>query len=238
MAHVDLHCHILPGTDDGALDLADAVAMARQAAHDGIAIVCATPHIRHDHDVRIAELPDRVGALNEALRASDVPVRVVPGGEIAEPVVADLADDELRACTLGGGGRWILLEPSPGPLTERTVAAVTALRDRGFGTVLAHPERHPSEDLAERLREIAGHGALIQLTAAFVVDGSAEWFVAQRLVHVVASDAHSSHGGRRVEVGAALRRLARDPALAPHAAWIADEAPRAIVEGRDAVAPY
>ena len=59
---IDLHCHILPGVDDGARDLDDAAAMAAQAQADGIATICATPHIRHDHDVRIAELADRVEA--------------------------------------------------------------------------------------------------------------------------------------------------------------------------------
>ena len=238
MALVDLHCHILPGVDDGALDLADAVAMARQAEHDGIGVVCATPHIRHDHDVRIAELPVRVAGLNEALERSGVAVRVVPGAEVAETIVEALGDDELRACTLGGGGRWVLLEPAPGPLTARTVQTVAHLAERGFLTLLAHPERHPSEDLADRLSEIVAQGALIQLTAAFVADGSAEWFVVQRLVHVLASDAHSSHGGRRLEIAGGLRRLAREPALAAHAGWISGQAPAAIIEGDDVRPPY
>ena len=56
---IDLHCHILPRVDAGALDLADSVGMARQADADGVALICATPHIRHDHDVRIAEPPRR-----------------------------------------------------------------------------------------------------------------------------------------------------------------------------------
>jgi tyrosine-protein phosphatase YwqE len=123
-------------------------------------------------------------------------------------------------------------------VTSRTAETVGELRARGFGTVLAHPERHPSPDLRERLRELVGLGALIQLTAAFVADGSAEWFIAERLVHVVASDAHSSHGGRRVEIGAALRHLARDPVLGPHADWIARRAPNAIVAGDAVAAPY
>src|SRR5688500_8327600 len=112
--------------------------MARQAERDGIGVVCATPHIRHDHDVRIAELPARVAGLNEALERSGVAVRVVPGAEVAEPIVDELTDDELRACTLGGGGRWILLEPAAGPLTEQTVATVERLSERGFLTLLAH----------------------------------------------------------------------------------------------------
>jgi len=54
---IDVHCHILPALDDGALDLDDSAAMAAQAAEDGIEVVCATPHIRPDHLVRVAELP-------------------------------------------------------------------------------------------------------------------------------------------------------------------------------------
>ena len=212
--------------------------MARQAERDGIEVVCATPHIRHDHDVRIGELPERVEEVNAALRDAGVTVRVVTGGEVAEPIVERLSDEELRAVTLGGGGRWILLEPAAGPLSARTVATVEALRGRGFATVLAHPERHPGDDFLDRLREIAAHGALVQLTAAFVLDGSADWFARERVVHVLGSDAHSSHGGRRVEIAAALRRLGEDGGLAPHARWIAEDAPRAIVEGRPASAPF
>jgi protein-tyrosine phosphatase len=76
---VDLHCHVLPALDDGARDLEDALAMARQAERDGIAVICATPHIRHDHDVRIAELPARVDALNDAGSCSSPrPARSAP----------------------------------------------------------------------------------------------------------------------------------------------------------------
>ena len=238
MALVDLHCHILPALDDGALDLADSLAMARQAERDGIGLVCATPHIRHDHDVRIAELADRVGALNDALAAEGIAVRVATGGEVAEPIVDGLTDGELRACTLGGGGRWILLEPAAGPLSDRTETTVRSLAARGFATVLAHPERHPSADMAERLRALTSLGALIQVTAAFALDGSAGWLAERRLVHVLGSDSHSSHGGRPVAIAAAHARLVCDPGLAPHARWIAEDAPSAIVAGREAVPPF
>ncbi len=64
---IDLHCHILPALDDGALDLEDSVEMARQAEQDGIAVVCATPHIRGDHDVRIEEIAARARSLQQEL---------------------------------------------------------------------------------------------------------------------------------------------------------------------------
>ena len=238
MGHVDLHCHILPGIDDGALDEADSIAMARQADADGIDLVCATPHIRHDHDVRIGELARRVADLNAALARAGCTVRVTTGGEVAEPIVGELTDDELRACSLGGGGRWILLEPAPGPLGARTLATVERLRARGFRSLLAHPERHTGKGVDVWLHELANAGALIQLTAAFVVDGEAGWYAEHGLAHVVASDAHSSHGGRRLEVAAALGHLAAFCRLAPHATWIAETAPRAIVAGEDLPAAF
>src|SRR6266508_4377391 len=93
---IDLHCHILPGIDDGALDLADSLAMARVAADDGIETISATPHIRHDHDVRIAELPARVAELNGELSRNGVPVEIVTGGEVAETAIEGLGEDELE----------------------------------------------------------------------------------------------------------------------------------------------
>ena len=77
---IDLHCHILPSLDDGSLDLDDSLGMGRQAAGDGIAAICATPHIRHDHDVRIEEVAGRVEQLNAALRKEGLPVAVLQGG--------------------------------------------------------------------------------------------------------------------------------------------------------------
>ena len=120
----DLHCHILPGIDDGAADLDDALGMARQAAADGIEVVCATPHIRHDHDVRIADLRERVAKLNSELSARGIEVRVAQGGELSETAAAELDPGELREISLDRGGRWVLLEPAPGTIGESLGAAV------------------------------------------------------------------------------------------------------------------
>jgi protein-tyrosine phosphatase len=237
---IDLHCHILPGLDDGALNFADAVAMARQAASDGIEAVCATPHIRHDHDVRVAELPARVRTLAAAVSAAGLSVGLLAGGEVAEPVVASLTDEELRLVSLGGAGRWILLEPGPGPLSDRLAATVDALAARGFASVIAHPERHLVADLPERLRDLARRGALVQITAALVEEGPAAaallGLVADRLVHVVASDAHSSRGGRPVRLSGAFERMRAAGLPDAQVRWMALEAPRAIVRG-DPVTP-
>jgi protein-tyrosine phosphatase len=238
---IDLHCHILPGIDDGALDTDDSVAMARQAADEGIETVCATPHIRHDHDIRIHELDGRVATLNEALERRQVPVEVVPGGEVAATTLGRLDAEELRQVSLGGGC-WILLEPAPGPLGDSLTTAVEDLHDAGFGVLIAHPERHPSADLAQRLHALTKRGALVQVTAAHLAEGAARQallsLAADGLVHIVASDAHSSHGGRPLRLSAGLAALEEVEPVRSHLDWIARQAPAAILAGERPAPPF
>jgi protein-tyrosine phosphatase len=238
---IDLHCHILPGIDDGALDIRDSAGLARQAAADGIEAICATPHIRHDHDVRIDELASRVEALNRHLRGEGIPVTVLTGGEVAETTVEDLSEEELDAVALGGG-RWVLLEPAPGPLGESLERRVGHLAERGRRALIAHPERHLSADMYERIGRLIALGALVQATADFFLR---EEMVAGMLalaeaglVHVLSSDAHSSHGGRPAKMAAAYERLAEVEPLRPHLEWMRDTAPRAIVEGKKLTPPF
>jgi protein-tyrosine phosphatase len=237
---IDLHCHILPGVDDGALDIRDSAGMARQAEADGIEAICATPHIRHDHDVRIEEIAGRVEAVNRRLREEGIPVEVLPGGEVAETAARGLSDEELERVALGSG-RWILLEPAPGALDESLHRCIEHLAERGYRTLIAHPERHLSEDMFARIERLIGAGALVQATADFFLrERMATGMVALAeagLIHVLSSDAHSSHGGRPVHLSAAFEILREIPALGDHVDWIAGTAPRAIVSGGDDLEP-
>ena len=237
---IDLHCHILPDLDDGATDLDDSVAMARQAQRDGVTTVCATPHIRHDHAVEIGALPGRVAAVRAELARRGVDVRVLPGGEVAQTEVDALDDEQLRAVSLGGAGGWILLEPAPGPLGAPLELCVERLKARGLRAVIAHPERHADADLEPRLQALAAAGCLIQWTAAFVADPAlreplARW-TRMGLVHLLGSDAHSSRFGRPLALAdgfAALRELLPEATVA----WMAHAAPAAILRGEPVVAP-
>jgi protein-tyrosine phosphatase len=238
---IDLHCHILPGVDDGALDIRDSAGMARQAAADGIEAICATPHIRHDHDVRIHEVAGRVDAVNRRLREEKVPVAILTGGEVAATAAEGLSEEELAQVSLGDG-RWILLEPAPGPLDERLLACVAYLAERGHRSLIAHPERHLSEDMFERIAALIDAGALVQATADFFL--RERMAIGMRalaeagLIHVLSSDAHSSHGGRPVHLSEAFEKVAEIESLAPHMGWMAETAPRAIVEGEELEVPF
>jgi protein-tyrosine phosphatase len=237
---IDLHCHILPGLDDGALDLDDSVAMAREAEQDGIAVVCATPHIRADHSVRIDELAARVACVQQALADRGTDVRIAPGGELAETEADRLSDAQLRLVTLGGEGGWVLLEPAPGPLGDRLHAVVERLERRGVGSIIAHPERHAGVDFEQQLGSLAEAGCLIQWTAEFVAAASPGDLVlrlaAEGLLHLLGSDAHSSHRGRPMRLSTGFARLAGVCAPA-RVAWMVDEAPRAILRGECVTLP-
>jgi protein-tyrosine phosphatase len=238
----DLHCHLLPGLDDGARDLDDAVAMAQQAQADGITAICATPHIRSDHAVIIAELTDRRQELTAALVQAGCSTRVLAGGEVAADMLGGLDDRDLDAVSLGGARRWILLEPLAGPLDDRFEEAVKALHARGFRALIAHPERHPGPDLIARLAGLVARGALVQATAAYLTDRrSRPHMVALAeagVIHVLGSDSHSSRAGRPVALTAALESLSDLDSMGAHLDWVARDAPAAIVEGFDPVCPF
>jgi protein-tyrosine phosphatase len=237
---IDLHCHILANLDDGALSVEDSVAMARQAQDDGIEAVCATPHIRHDHDVHIPEIASRVAALQSRLEQEGVDVRVLPGGEVAQTAAAMLTEAELHCVSLGGAGGWVLLEPAPGPLGDELSHVVNGLASRGARTIVAHPERHAGADLEERLHALVRQGCLIQWTAQFVLDAKPDDLVLRYardgLVHLLASDAHSSLAGRRVELAGAFERLA-EVCSSEWVRWMAEHAPSAIVAAEPVVTP-
>ncbi len=236
---IDLHCHILPGIDDGAGDLEDAIAMAMQAEADGITSICATPHIRHDHDVRIPELAGRVAELNQQLARAGTRVRTLVGGEVAESAVARLERSELAEVGLAGG-HWILLEPGPGPLSESIRAAARALSGHGYRPIVAHPERHLGPGAIDVLTVLVREGALVQGTAALMeADESPLHDLAARgLIHVLGSDSHSARVGRPVRLSGGLTSMSRMPVVGAYWSWVSEEAPAAIIADRDVAPPF
>lgn len=238
---IDLHTHILPGLDDGALDLADSLAMARVAVGDGITVACATPHVRGDHDVRLEELGERIEQLQNALDEAGIDLRIAPGGEISALLADALSDLHLRQICLGEGD-WVLLEPAPGPITDEFTALTERLQARGARAVVAHPERHAGPGFESMLHGLRERGCLLQWTAAFLADADADTaafmsrLARDGLVHLLASDAHSSHGGRALKLGPGAERL-RELSSAAVASWSVVEGPAAVLSGGPVTPP-
>lgn len=236
---IDLHCHILPGIDDGAADTGESVVLARAFAADGVHTVAATPHLRSDHPgVVVAELAERCRSLNELLAEEGVPVHVVAGGEIDLLWAQSASPEKIALASYGQRGADLLLETPYGPLPPAFEQLVFNLQDAGFRILLAHPERNASlqRDPA-RIRELARRGVLIQVTASSLVGksrrskatGLARALVQDGIAHVIASDSHSLAGPERASLAQGVAAAAK---IAPsRSTWMVTEAPQAILAG-------
>jgi protein-tyrosine phosphatase len=196
----ELHFHLLPGVDDGPEELADSIELARAAVVDGTSIVVATPHVRPGGGVEPLALPGLVAELRARLAAEGVPLEVHCGGELSHELVGVLGQHELQAIAHGRpGARWLLLEAPFEGIGEDFHTAAAELRDRGFGVLIAHPERSADALLdggAGLARELAA-GSLAQLNAMSLVGSygrevqtAARELIASGRAAVIASDAH------------------------------------------------
>ncbi len=201
MAYADLHFHLLPGVDDGPADMAASLELARAAVAEGTGTVVATPHVRADIGITDAvEIHARVLELRSALEAAGILLEVRCGGELCHDTIGGMRQSELELLAQGpSGARWVLVETPFHGIGDDFHAAMTELRDRGFGVLMAHPERSAdaSLDSAAGLRGELAAGSLAQLNALSLTGShgeeacSAAWeLVAEGLVAVVASDAH------------------------------------------------
>jgi protein-tyrosine phosphatase len=236
---IDLHCHILPGVDDGAQTLEEAVAMCRMAAADGCEAMIATPHQRrgewwNDDPARLHELARQLQtAVGDGFR-------VALGGEIhAGPQLLE----EVARLPNGGilplaGSRYLLIEFSPFTTAAQAADLVHEMGIAGWRPVIAHPEFIP---WLARDPELLGHlvslGATSQVTGMSLTGDfgrrpqqDALAFLDAGLVHFVASD---SHGTRNRPPG--LRR-AYETIAARHSSEMArrltTDNPRAVLEDR------
>lgn len=199
---IDFHCHILPGVDDGAPSLEEALVMARLAIEDGTGTIVATPHAlasRYNPSPNaVAEAFDRLSA---ALEENQIPLRLHRAAEVY--FVPDLlARVEARPSLTVNGERKYLLTELPFVGYPTFVAEVCFdLLLHGIVPIIAHPER--SQHLQQHphlLYELVSQGVMAQVNAGSLlgyfgpeVQGAAMLFLRHRLIHVLGSDGHDSH---------------------------------------------
>jgi protein-tyrosine phosphatase len=199
---IDLHCHYLPGVDDGPPDMGRALELAALAAASGITHAVLTPHVYPGvWDNTLESLRPATDAFREALAASGVPLQVSLGGEVRLlPECLERVDrDQLPTVGHWGERRVLLLEFPDGQIPVGAENAVSYLLKRGYVPLLAHPERNKAVMLdPRRLQALVEAGCLVQLTAASIIGAFGE--KAQRtalqlleagLVTVIATDAHN-----------------------------------------------
>lgn len=240
---IDLHCHVLPGIDDGPRTWEESLALVRASGEGGVKRIVATSHVspHYPNDARV--IAERVEELNERLRAADVEVEVLPGAEVAITQLDELEEGELARLQLGGNqarGGWLLLESPFTQVVDAIVPISERLLERGHRLLLAHPERclgfHRRPEL---LSELAERGVLTSVTAGALVgqfgrevQRFALWMASEGLVDNVASDAHELARRRPGLIGP-LERVG----LARHADALTCTLPAALLAGEEPERP-
>ena len=214
---IDIHCHLLPGVDDGPKEMEQSLAMIAQGVGDGISAVVATPHILVplNANTRLSEICERrFEELKERVDEQGINIRLFLGSEILFQF--DLVSIcRQRLGTLAGNGKYPLIEFPLNSLPHGFEEELFRLQLSGFVPIIAHPERNMtlSRDV-ERLFELSRRGILFQVNARSLTGGHGrsikritERLVAEGAVQFVASDAHDpvsrplilSHARRAVE---------------------------------------
>jgi protein-tyrosine phosphatase len=223
MNYADLHCHILPGLDDGARTMKATLSHARRLEAAGVHDVACTPHVKRGDfpHVDLHELVERRADAQAAIDAAGVEVRLHPGGELADEDGFELAPDELELIAQGpASAPFLLLEcPFPG-IDDAFEASAERLAGLGYGLLLAHPER--AYDGHERLDSLLDAGALLQVNVSSLLGHHgerardlAESFVRGGEAFCLASDGHPGSRDELLDRGIGLaRRLGLEPRAA------------------------
>jgi protein-tyrosine phosphatase len=232
---IDIHCHLLPGMDDGPASMDESLAMVRLALADGVRGAICTPHWHPMFwpNERLA-IAEAVESLQLRLQAEAIAFDVWPGSELSldADLEAGIADGRLG--TLNGGS-WVLLE-LPGAYAPPGIDAfLQNLLRSGRRIVLAHPERYSfvQRDPA-RLQAWVEMGLAVQITAASLVGRLGPQvatlcrvLLEHRLVHFLASDGHGV-SSRRPLLGEA-GRIAGEIAGIDAALRLTETHPQAVI---------
>ena len=198
---IDIHCHILPGIDDGAATIEDSVVMARAAVQEGITTIIATPHHKNNqYQNPKASILKHVTELNSALDQEQIPLTIMPGQEvhIYGEVLEDYHKQEILTLA---EGNYLFIEFPSSSVPRYAERLFYEIQTEGLMPVIVHPERNKElQENPKLLYEFVKNGVLTQVTASSLtgyfgknIMKFSEQLVEANLTHFIASDAHNTH---------------------------------------------
>lgn len=236
----DIHCHIIPGVDDGAGNLDDGLEMARLARSSGVTHIIATPHCNIPGSFAnrwTPALSARFQTLKQALKDRGIGVELHAGQEIylTRQVPELLRGGEL--ITLAGS-RYLLVEFGPEETEGMALRKLQQILAEGYTPIVAHPERYgfftEDKNAMYRLKEI---GALLQINKGSLKGRfgrralvCADRMLRYRQADFVASDAHSQYS--RTPYLADVHELLCEGYDADYAELLLRENPRRVIENQ------
>lgn len=195
---VDLHCHILPYVDDGALRTEESEVLLDMLFRQGVRVLCATPHLRKGmFETSDEEIRTQFSELQKLVLEKGYPMRLFLSREYHCDALFRERLQAGRVLPMGEGNS-LLIEFSHLHSYDAMRAWVSEARDLGYRPLIAHAERYPAlAGSPERVSALIDLGARIQINAGSVLrrEGfhQASWsrrLLKEALVHVVASDSH------------------------------------------------
>lgn len=201
---IDLHCHILPGIDDGSLSLTESLIMAQSGAGGGTRKIVATPHYFNDYQnprpVTKEEIKQKYLELKNYLKMNRCPVELYMGAEQygVSDMESIIENDELITIN---DSRYLLIEFSLDDDIERAKYVISQLEDYDIVPLLAHPERYDFiQEEPSKVFWFLQHGCLLQVNKGSITgrfgeeaEGISHWLIRERMAHVVASDSHGPY---------------------------------------------
>jgi protein-tyrosine phosphatase len=215
---IDLHCHLLPGLDDGAETLDEALELAQMAVADGITCCVVTPHLhpgRYENDRESIQLAyeNFRSALDENKIVLDL--HMAAEARLSIELMPLITEGKVPFLGELNGKKVLLLEFPHSHIPPGTANFITWLDKRGIQALIAHPERNKEimRDV-NKVGALVQQGCLLQLTAASIIGAFGENAkqVAELILHkdwafVVATDTHNAKH-RPPLLGVAYRHIA------------------------------
>ncbi|PIE34717.1 tyrosine protein phosphatase [candidate division KSB3 bacterium] len=198
---IDIHCHILPGVDDGAENVTETLDMCRLAIADGITTIVATPHQQDGvYNTSCTSIEEQLDVVKGALRDEKLALELLPGADVHIDVHTSRKIQQGEIMTINGTGRYFLLEFPAHSIPPNIDKIIFDLMLKNIIPILTHPERIDEvQENPSRVYDLVSMGVLSQITAMSITGGfgrraqkCAKTLLKHNLAHIIATDAHST----------------------------------------------
>ena len=197
---IDIHSHILPGLDDGARSVEQALEMFQIAEQEGITSIIATPHCYgHRQSASPQKVGEQIAKVQKELENRDIPIQIYSGNEIyyRQGVEEELEKGNINTLA---ESTYVLVEFHPGEDYHYILQGLNSLNRYGYSPILAHTERYENLYVKKgRIEEVKSCGVQLQINASSITTKSlvdtykkrAFMLIKEHMADYIATDAHS-----------------------------------------------